>query len=79
MSDFTAYEITEAMIQYGGGFVSGLGCLYRQADMSNQAKLVAAFPEYFAQYREFAARGVRQAGDAVDPSVADPGTPTPRA
>lgn len=59
MSDFTAYDITELMIQYGGGFVSGLGRLYRAADASNQAKLLAAFPEYFAQYREMAARGER--------------------
>lgn len=55
MSDFTEYEITDAMITYGGGFVSGLGRLFRAADVVNQAKLKAAFPEYWEQYREMAA------------------------
>jgi hypothetical protein len=54
MSDFGDYEVTEAMIVYGGGFVSGLGRLYRQADRDNKQRLATAFPEYFAQYREIA-------------------------
>jgi len=44
------YEITEAMIRYGGGFVSGLGRLYRQADTANQRILREAFPHYFSEY-----------------------------
>lgn len=51
MSDF---EITEAMICFGGGFVSGLGRLWRQADTDNRARLKAAFPEYWHQYAELA-------------------------
>ena len=54
MSDFTAWHVTEAMIVYGGGFVSGLGRLFRQADTENQARLRAAFPEYWATYLELA-------------------------
>lgn len=68
MAGYTAYDITEAMIRYGGGFVSGLGRLYRQADASNQAKLVAAFPEYFAEYRDLAARGERPAPPKGEPT-----------
>ena len=44
--------ITEAMIRYGGGFVKGLGQLYRIADQINQRKLRAAFPEYWIRYSE---------------------------
>jgi hypothetical protein len=55
-----AYAITSAMIQYGGGFVQALGRLYRYADETNQAKLAAAFPEYFAEYRAIAADMARR-------------------
>ena len=48
------YEITEAMIVYGGGFVSGLGRLFRQADDDNRAKLKTAFQEYWTKYGEIA-------------------------
>lgn len=54
MSRFTEWEITEAMIRFGGGFVQGLGRLYRQADHDNQRRLVSAFPEYFKEYKELA-------------------------
>lgn len=50
----TEWEITEAMIVYGGGFVQSLGRLVRQADVDNKRRLVAAFPEYFKQYKELA-------------------------
>ena len=56
MSDLTDYEVTEAMIQFGGSFVRGLGELYRRADEHNKAKLRMAFPEYFAEYRDLAIR-----------------------
>lgn len=52
MSDF---EITEAMIRLGGGFVSGLGQLFRHADSDNQRRLRNAFPEYWKTYAELAA------------------------
>lgn len=61
MNAVTDYDVTEAMVRYGGGFVSGLGKLFRQADEDNKARLKAAFPEYFAEYlavvvRQMAAR-----------------------
>jgi hypothetical protein len=52
--DPNAYDITGAMIQMGGGFVRGLGHLYRQADEDNQRRLATAFPEYFEKYRVLA-------------------------
>jgi hypothetical protein len=50
----TDYEITDAMIVYGGHFVSKLGRLFRLADEHNQAKLKAAFPEYWREYATLA-------------------------
>jgi hypothetical protein len=46
----TDYEVTEAMIVYGGSFVSALGKLFRLADSDNEARLKAAFPEYWQRY-----------------------------
>lgn len=51
----TEWEITEAMILRGGSFVSCLGELFRKADPDNKRKIVAAFPEYFEEYRQTAA------------------------
>lgn len=48
------WQITAAMLQFGGSFVQGLGTLYRQADAENQAKLRYAFRGYFAEYAEIA-------------------------
>lgn len=50
----TLYDITEAMIRYGGNFVQQLGQLMRAADEDNRRRLVEAFPEYMQQYRELA-------------------------
>jgi hypothetical protein len=47
---FGQWHVTEAMISYGGGFVQGLGRLFRQADQDNKERLLRAFPEYFAEY-----------------------------
>ena len=60
----TEWEITEAMIVYGGSFVSMLGKLYRLADTDNRARLRQAFPEYWAEYIELAQLLVRQKLDA---------------
>jgi hypothetical protein len=49
------WEITEAMIIYGGSFVQGLGRLWRQADSDNKRKLLTAFRDYFEKYDELAA------------------------
>lgn len=50
----TDYDITGAMIVYGGSFVQALARAWRCADAANQAKLKAAFPEYWEQYRGIA-------------------------
>lgn len=47
---FGEWHVTEAMIRWGGGFVQGLGRLFRQADADNKDRLLRAFPEYFAEY-----------------------------
>ncbi len=47
-------EIVEAMVRYGGGFVQGLGRLYRQADDDNRRRLKVVFPEYWLRYAEIA-------------------------
>lgn len=52
MTGITDWHVIEAMIMLGGSFVSGLGRLYRQADVDNQQRLREAFPEYFAEYTE---------------------------
>ena len=54
MDQVTDYEIVNAMIKYGGGFVSDLGKLYYKADSNNQEKLKLAFPEYWKQYKNIA-------------------------
>lgn len=48
----TDYGVTEAMRCYGGGFVSLLAQLYRQADPDNRQRIKAAWPEYWTQYTE---------------------------
>jgi hypothetical protein len=48
----TDYDITEAMIVFGGGFVSGLGRLWRVADTINRHALKDAFPAYWASYAD---------------------------
>jgi len=45
-----------AMQRRGGSFVKTLGQLIPLADVQNRAKLQAAFPEYFEQYRKIAER-----------------------
>ena len=45
------FYIVEAMIEYGGSFVSTLGTLFRRADGTNQEKLRVAFKNYFDDYK----------------------------
>lgn len=52
MTELTDFEITDAMIAFGGSFVSGLGRLWRQADALNKTKLQDAFPEYWQSYSD---------------------------
>jgi hypothetical protein len=65
---FTNHEITETMITHGGGFVSGLGRLYRSADVVNQARLRDAFPDYWTQYDEMTLLVKQQAGEIAKTS-----------
>lgn len=40
----------DMMAKLGGSFVQALADCYYRADGHNKARLVAAFPEYFARY-----------------------------
>jgi len=44
----------EAMRRRGGSFVKTLGQAFPLGDARNRAKLLEAFPEYFAEYRAIA-------------------------
>lgn len=46
------WEITEAMIRFGGSFVKALGNLWRIGDLSNRARLQNAFGAYWNEYAE---------------------------
>lgn len=48
----TDHDITNAMIAFGGSFVSGLGMLFRRADVVNKGRLKDAFPDYWEIYRD---------------------------
>lgn len=50
--DLDDYAITDAMIRFGGGFVSGLGRLWRHADAVNKGRLKDAFPDYWTSYQD---------------------------
>lgn len=54
--------ITEAMIRYGGSFVATLGTLYRRGDPVNQARLKAAFPDFWQEYAELVRLRVTREG-----------------
>ena len=46
----TDFQITETMLQCGGGFVKALAKAYRLADNTNGPILKAAFPDYWETY-----------------------------
>ena len=52
----TDFQITETMIDKGGGFVSRLGQLFRHADDANKAILKEAFAGYWDAYADATAR-----------------------
>ncbi len=60
----TDYDVIQAMVTYGGSFVSALGKAYQAADSENVARLKAAFPEYWATYTKAAIAKKRQQGEA---------------
>lgn len=48
------YEITEAMLIYGGSFMRALGQACRAADPENLARIKAAFAEEWEEYSSIA-------------------------
>lgn len=54
------YDITKAMLMFGGSFLRKLAAAYCAADPINQDKLKAAFPEYWAEFREIAIQQAQQ-------------------
>jgi hypothetical protein len=51
VSDFV---ITDLMLNYGGSFAQALAQCWRVADVTNQGRLKAAFPEIWADYAHLA-------------------------
>lgn len=47
------YYMLVAMREMGGSFIQQLAALLWSADSTNYAKLERAFPEYFAEYRDW--------------------------
>ena len=43
-----------AMEKVGGGFAAAIGVAYYRADSDNKARLLDAFPDLFAKYRQWA-------------------------
>lgn len=60
MSEFNGYAehfaIGQAMIVYGGSFMSNLGKALQHADSENQRKIKETWPEDWRRYREMAIR-----------------------
>ena len=55
------YDVIEAMVQLGGGFVSALGEAARRADEDNLERLKLAWPEYWARYTALAEKAKKGA------------------
>jgi hypothetical protein len=53
------WDILTAMSRYGGSFVNALSEAAQRADRTNYAKLRAAFPDIWAEYRTMAALPAR--------------------
>ena len=52
----TDFQITEAMLTFGGSFVQALARAWRCADRENQDRLHDAFPDVWADYRDLIQR-----------------------
>jgi hypothetical protein len=50
-----ALHISNAMIKYGGSFVSHLGYALQHADAKNTQRIRHAFPDYWEDYKKKAA------------------------
>lgn len=46
------YDVTQAMLTYGGSFVEALAKAFRAADARNQARIKEAFADYWQQYAD---------------------------
>jgi len=51
----TDFAVVQAMTRYGGSFARALGEAARSADPDNLARIKAAFPELWNEYRHRAA------------------------
>lgn len=51
------FEVAQAMVDHGGGFVHDLGLLLRRADIDNAFRLRFAFPDYWAKYLAISRQG----------------------
>lgn len=71
----TDYEIVDAMIQFGGGFVQALGRLFYLADAQNQDRLKKAFPEYWAKYKDLATLKAQKGAIETEIAKAEGTTP----
>ena len=49
------HRAAQTMEKIGGGFASALAQAYYRADGTNQARILAAFPDLFEKYRNEAA------------------------
>lgn len=50
----TDRDVADAMVRFGGGFVTALGHAFRHADLENQRKIKETWPEYWERYTQTA-------------------------
>lgn len=50
----TDRDVADAMVRFGGGFVTALGYAFRHADAVNQQKIKETWPEYWERYTQTA-------------------------
>lgn len=50
MPEITDYDVTQAMLTYGGSFIEKLARAFRAADARNQARIKDAFADYWQEY-----------------------------
>ena len=52
----TDFEITAAMLTFGGSFTAALARAWRCADADNQRRIQDAFPDVWVEYRDLIRR-----------------------
>lgn len=60
----TDHDIANAMVRYGGSFISALGQAWLRADQHNGDRIKAAFAEEWQTYEELARMQARRKGEA---------------